>query len=341
LTVVFIISLLIGLLIPGINGARNAAKKATTAKTLSAIQVGLEMFKGDNEAEFRQTNGYPPSFAYPPIPGFTFQPHLGQFPFSKQAGESGPPRVYGAHWLPAMLIGADAQGYIKRSSVPQKDNLRQEPWRWYTPDPLDTGRSIERQPFYMDPDTLKTTPTNRLPGRENRELFPNWSDDDPEGMQTLPVIVDSFGQPVLYYVAQAHGKPTNLVADLHRERHDYDAGPQEEGIPFYFHQDNIGFTGSTELGMSGWVFGDRDRDHPIADSGAKLTAVDLREPENRNTFARYILDRKVYKTSVEQDPTVNTPLRPVNADTYLLITAGPDGYFGTGDDVTNMPPWED
>ncbi|MCH7591488.1 MAG: prepilin-type N-terminal cleavage/methylation domain-containing protein, partial [Planctomycetes bacterium] len=69
LTVVFIISLLIGLLIPSVNAARNAAKKAVTAKTLDSIKVGLEMFKNDNESAFKKTNGYPPSFAHPRIKG--------------------------------------------------------------------------------------------------------------------------------------------------------------------------------------------------------------------------------------------------------------------------------
>ena len=64
LTVIFIISLLIGVLLPSIGAARNAAKKATTAKTIQAIGVGLEMFKNDNEKDFRLTNGYPPSFAH-------------------------------------------------------------------------------------------------------------------------------------------------------------------------------------------------------------------------------------------------------------------------------------
>lgn len=344
LTVVFIISLLIGLLIPGINGARNAAKKATTAKTLSATQVGLEMFKGDNESDFRQTNGYPPSFSHPPIPGYEFESYLGEFPFLEGASESNPPVVYGAHWLPAMLIGVDAQGYIKRSNVSKKDNLREQPWRWYTPDPLNEGGEgspIERQALYMDPNTLKTKPTNELPGRENRDLFPDWNDEDPKGMQSLPVMIDSFGQPILYYVAQAHGKGTNFVADEHLKDSDYTGGTQKEGMPYYFHQDNVGFTGSKKQNQSGWVFGNRDREHPIYDSGAELTAVDLHNPENRETFAHYIIDRKIYKNSIERDPVATTPLKPVNADSFLLITAGPDGYYGNSDDVTNMPPWAD
>jgi len=54
LTVVFIISLLIGILIPSINAARTQAKKLTTRKTIDTIAVGLELFKNDSGADFRR-----------------------------------------------------------------------------------------------------------------------------------------------------------------------------------------------------------------------------------------------------------------------------------------------
>jgi len=335
LTVVFIISLLIGILIPSVNGARNAAKKATTAKALKSIEVGLEMFKDDNGDGFRLTNGYPPSFAHPPIPGYPFKPHLGEFPFLPDAPDANP-AVTGAHWLPAMLMGVDNLGYVRRSSVPR--DLRAQPYRWYTPVPSDTHETpLERQPLYIDPGSLKTKATKDLPGRANEDLFPDWDE-----MNELPVIVDAFDQPVLYYVANTHGRTTNMV-DLSREN------PQGEGVPFFFHEDNLGFTGvapdtetsgSETSGTPGWDLGNRQRHHAIARPGATLTAEDLIEPENRETFARYIIDRKVYRSIVQnENRSAATPLRPVNADKFLLISAGPDGRYGTNDDVTNMPPW--
>ena len=50
----------------------------------------------------------------------------------------------------------------------------------------------------------------------------------------------------------------------------------------------------------------------------------IEKPEWENTFARFILD-----TKVKTRPT------PVQKDSYLLISAGPDGRYGTDDDVTN------
>ena len=58
LTVIAIISLLIGILVPSLSKARDQAKNTKTSSTLAAISSGLEMFQNENEQE---TRGYPPS----------------------------------------------------------------------------------------------------------------------------------------------------------------------------------------------------------------------------------------------------------------------------------------
>ena len=155
------------------------------------------------------------------------------------------------------------------------------------------------------------------------------------------MIVDAFDQPVLYYVASARGRTTNMVGDLHLKDNNYNgSADQDKGFPFYFHQDNEGFTG-TEA-EEGWDFGGRPKGHTIADSGALLNAVLAVDPANRQTFTRYIMDRKIY-TLLLANPNAQptAALRPVNSESYLLITAGPDGRFGTADDVSNLPPFPD
>ncbi|MGD2108021.1 MAG: hypothetical protein PVI86_01390 [Phycisphaerae bacterium] len=350
LTVVFIISLLIGILIPSINAARTAAKKVATKKTIDAIKVGLELFKNDNGKDFRQTNGYPPSFAHPRIPGYEFNPHLGEFPFIPEDSDTAPdaPLVYGAHWLPAMLMGVDKLGYVKRSNVPNtEDNLRAKPWRWYLPDPLGKGaegRPLERMDLYLNPDDVSLLRTDRLAGRppalddSSSNFFHNW-----EEMKQLPVIADNFDQPILYYVASTHGNAQNMVSDARSENGEYDSGVQEQGIPYYFHQDNEGFTGTE--GVEGWDFGS-PQEHTIAKSGAALGPAAIVGDAGKDTFARYVIDRSIY-LSLAHDigeghlSDANVPLRPVNADSFLLISAGPDGRFGTSDDVSNLPRWPD
>ncbi len=337
LTVVFIISLLIGILLPSLTAARTAAKKAVSSKSLESVSVGLEMFRNENDSEFPQTNGYPPSFAHPPIGGAAFLPYNGEFPFWE-----GNPQVYGAHWLPAMLMGVDALGYVKRRSVPRA--MREFPPQWYTPDPtLNQGKPLDRAPLYVNPGSLPMLKTIELPGRPNMVFFEDWDKNNEFGTQNLPVIVDGFDYPVLYYVANKHGRPTNMLEDRHLENNNYNNdADQQRGVPYFFHQDNEGFTGNAfsddrDDPGRGWDFNGQ---HPISRSGAELDAAQLLEDENRNTFARYIVDRKLfYNLEAQTVPNPATPLRPVNADSYLLISPGADGRYGTNDDISNLPRW--
>ena len=341
LTVMFIISALIAILVPSLNAARNSAKKTATIATNNALTGGLDMFRNDNEREFARTNGYPPSFAHPKMRDQSgtdiFDPILGQYPFI-----NGNPVVAGAHWLPAMLMGHDQSGYIRRKTVTKRDNLRYEPDKWYTPDPLNDGKPLERAEFYSDPGGLKTVKTEDLPGRPNLTLFTNgpWN-----SVKQLPVIVDAFGQPILYYAANAGGRTSNMIEDKRVENNKYTGGSQQNGPPFYFHQDNEQFTGDEEI--VGWDF---DGPHKISHSGEDFNAKELTDPSNalaRDSFARFIIDRTLYRTMLSEpgadgggpaaNVSENTPLRPVNADSYLLISAGVDGRYGTGDDITNFP----
>lgn len=349
LTVMFIIGLLVAIVIPSLNSARNTAKKTATAQTFQAIKVGLELFKNENEKDFLRTNGYPPSFAHPPIPESPFtvtESEEGRFPFNNQT----PPVVDGAHWLPAMLMGVDRQGYIARSTVPKRNNLHKEPWKWYDPDPLSEGKALDRKKLYLDPN-IRSIATEKLIGKPNLALFPDW-----DKMKALPVLVDSFDQPILYYAANAQGRTTNLVSEKREKDNVYSGGTQEVGPPYYFHQDNHGFTGD-EM-EHGWDFGggtdpNNNQTHDIQYSGSDLGADKLAERIDialrpgdpgyiQPTFARFILDRKLREELEEK--LINgvavdaaTPLKPVNDKSYLLISAGVDGRYGTRDDVTNFP----
>jgi len=337
LTVIFIIGLLIAILVPSLNSARNAAKRITTAKEIDSIKVGLEMFKNENGPDFPQSNGYPPSFSHPPLGSYAFDSSVGQFPFLKDN-----PVVYGAQWLPAMLMGVDRQGYIKRSSVPRKTPPLDPP-QWYKPDPFGDGKTvIERANLYLTPETTPTRRTKDLPGRPSQAFTAVF-----EKVPDLPVLVDAFDQPILYYVSNTSGKPTNMVEKIHNKDNSYSGAGQANGPPFYFHQDNVGFTGDET--NDGWDFSNTGGKHAIKLDGALVTADKIidPDPQYRDTFARYIVDRKIYsKLLTDAEPghagvDAATPLRPVNADTYLLISSGVDGKYGTTDDVSNIPPFAD
>jgi|CXWL01.1.fsa_nt_gi prepilin-type N-terminal cleavage/methylation domain-containing protein len=346
LTVIFIISLLIAILIPSLNAARNAAKKSATTSVLKSLGVGLEMFKNDNGPDFPQTNGYPPSFVHPPLTSFTdrfgaAEANEGRFPFYDEY-----PVVYGAHWLPAMLMGADSQGFIKRSAVPRQTPPLL-PEKWYTPEAI-IGKVIDRTPLYVSPENATTRKTSALPGRMpvNPDLFKNRED-----MSHLPVFTDAWDQAILYYAANSAGKASNMVETVHKVDNIYDKEEQGKGPPYYFHKDNEGFTGKSDSadpvsGIPGWDFSNSGGNHAIKFAGPELLAEDVIKPEFKESFAHYIVDRKIYSnllTVKAQGKPIDpkTPLRPVNAESYLLISPGTDGKYGTNDDVSNIPPFNE
>lgn len=329
LTVIFIITLLVAILVPAVNSARTAAKGVKTKALLRGISTGLEAFKADHEGDFVATNGYPPSFAHPKIKGYTFDPDDGEFPFNPSPNPPNPV-VSGAHWLAAMLVGIDRLGYVPRSNVPQ-DQLA-FPQQWY--DNQINTTPIPRSPLYVEVDEKTIKTTSQIPGRPNNSSIDYF---DMNQIGDLPLFVDAFDQPVLYYAANKFGRLDNMLAD------DHDPATWTSGRPpVYFHEDNHGWTG--EDFDDGWNFGGLPAPtaenplHWIAVPGDELTPVDLAEnptTATQRTFAYYILDRQALEA--QQTITVNTSMRPVNHDTFLLITAGPDGRFGTPDDITNMP----
>ncbi|MBI1826215.1 MAG: prepilin-type N-terminal cleavage/methylation domain-containing protein [Planctomycetes bacterium] len=336
LTVIFIIGLLIAILIPSLSAARNSAKKAVTLKTMSVVESALEMFRNDNGSDFPQSNGYPPSFSHPPIPNNAtpHDPTKGQIPYL-----NGNPGIYGAQWLPAMLMGIDQLGFIKRSSVTAQNDLNKQPAKWYTPDALGTGPITDRAPKYLDAENLPLKKTKDLPGKRNQTLFPDWDKGNDPGikMNELWVIVDGFDQPILYYAATAHGQMTNMVEDKHLATGNYAGSKQATGTPFYFHQDNEGFTGNDTT--AGWDFSGNGKPHPIAEVGATQTPKDFGTANGHmTTFAHYVVDRKMLSTFNDKTPDT-APMRPVNAESYLLISAGVDGKYGTADDPSNLPPF--
>lgn len=336
LTVVFILGLLVAILVPSLTAARRAAKTASSKATISAISTGLEMFKNENERDYQRTNGYPPSFTHPVLLN-----DAGTKVFTEMDGAQGrlpyiqsKPRVYGAHWLPMMLLGADMNGYIRPDSVPPV--RRATPWDWYQPD--SNGQLLPRQTMYLDPSKARLTATENLPGAPPTggllsSGFPDWDE-----MKQLPVFVDSFETPILYYASNRGASTRNLVEDEHKDTNDYS---DEGGPPFYFHQDNRGFTGfSPNLngsgGFEGWRF-TRSNEHTLRITGHLLNGSNIEQ--NPDTFAGYLYDRTAFE-SVRNTPGPKDrlPLRARNADTYILISPGADALYGTADDVSNLAP---
>jgi prepilin-type N-terminal cleavage/methylation domain-containing protein len=325
LVVVAIISLLIGILIPSLSAARAHAKNVGTRSSLKAIGDGLEMFRSANEEEVRKTGGYPPSAAV------------------DDPTEEDAQLIFGAQWLVRYLIGKDLKGYVPKRNVPpdvlDEGTQYYEQKHWYdTPDDSYVS-SIGRAGPYIQPGGLTLVETEKLPGvRGSKTTAIDGVDVDTATYKQL-VAVDAFGYPILYYAANARLAERKDVLV-------YLASFMGAKPGIYTMTDNALFTGaySTSRLFDPWDF------NLVLDGGAddltnpyyKLCKFGEHDPPTADTlktdeqdgkiytFPYYILNKNAWQVSQKQ-----TAL-PYRSDSYLLITAGRDGNFGTKDDVTNF-----
>lgn len=310
LTVIAIIALLIGILLPSLSRARDQAKFLKSRATLKAVGDSLEIFRNDNERERDLIGGYPPS-------AVADDPTI-----------AGDQDMFGAHWLVRYLMGKDLKGFIPRRYVPRtllNPGAPDEQLTWYEPDAYD-GKPLERVGPYLDATDMAAT--RDLPGKGT--TVPAWNEME------QPVLLDPFGYPVLYYVAN----PAYAArADAYVARYDYDdpADPDDNEPGIYNFADNGMLTGRClETGCTdpGWDFGGGH--HPIETFGPN-PALPETVADERHTFQYYILNKQVHESTIDPDDPDKIPSAiPYRKDTYMLITAGKDGLYGTRDDVTNF-----
>lgn len=312
LTVIAVIMLLIGILIPALSAARTQAKKTATAGLLKSIDVGCEMFSGD----FKH---YPQSRGYNPF-------------------EGGDVVLNGAQWLALQLVGADRRGYVNPVVENDSDGNRvidDADWLdWYS---LQPQRQYTRMGPYADVDAKSTRTVEQILSTDPEiRTIPEPLMGDAAGGAggssqwnngRIPFFIDAFGYPVLYYRA-------NPKVDA----------PFTTGTPSgdfvvgrYDQTDNMFFTASDGNngrygGMSGpgWDLSASGLDHPLGEFGYVPDQTSWPEPR---TFAAFVCDANIYETTAVSSGGRLWPYKP---DSFLLISAGSDAVYGTGDDVTNF-----
>jgi type II secretory pathway pseudopilin PulG len=299
LTVMSITVILITLLVPSLNMARRYAKTVRQRAQFHSIGMALDAFAAD-------WDGYPPSEADPNYCGamklteaMVGQDLLGFHPSSRFRGD-----------------GTDGSGNNLYPAPPDPENLKSRKGPYL---PLENANAYKLKYLY-------TANSANYVGNFNGDRFVLCDvygrvTLKPSGTPDVQTVSGKAGMPILYYKANVQGTthPVNTST--------FSNGV---GIPttdpdlayFYNHLNNEALV---ELGMPWDTTGAA---HPMAAEGL----TDLRgNPTTPYNFYNRIWDAKV--TSVPAGP-----FRPYRSDSYILLSAGFDGEYGTADDIFNFEP---
>jgi prepilin-type N-terminal cleavage/methylation domain-containing protein len=334
LAVVAIIVLLMGILLPSLHKSRELAKKVKTQAQMKAIGDGLVAFGGENPDEL-QGNDYPSSAAIndPTVSGTSALD------------------MFGAQRAVRYLLGKDMRGYVAHKSVPKSaacwpgwpnDKTHYQEF-WY-PDPNSTppacvpAGGYPRSGPYLSPEGVRLKATTEL----GRGVIKTGS------VPVLPnlVFVDTFDMPILYYAANSRlaRQPSSALATHHYSP----AYPGDSYPGIFSFSDNAMFTGGQacdeDTGLcsdfAGYDFADGRQ---LENNALLLTPPPTTKAEqdtlakwqnflsgNPHSFANYILNKDVYNS------TNHNSIVPARKESFLLISPGKDGKFGTPDDIKNF-----
>ena len=284
LVVIAIIMMLIGILVPGMQGVKKIAKNLEQKSLFHNLDIGLETYRNE----------------------------FGDFPRS-EVEEKGGLYYTGAQHLAEAMVGRDSRGF--ESSQAGK-------WQWpgqqpsadfglYTSGETPIGKKslARRKPLYFNlKDTGAFTPGELYGGSGTGDVVSEVSG------QRAPVIADMFyrkkivsansesvkvGSPILYYKANTNSK--SFFKDL---------------------------STTTRTDYEKWRFNYNDN--------MQITDPDLAIglPTMMDAKVSHDMDAANFYKSISD---LNAPFdRALNENTYILISAGYDGIYGTKDDVTNI-----
>ena len=313
LTVIAVIAVLVGLLLPATTVVRHMARNVKQRSQFTAIGLGLEAFKQD-------FGYYPPSNA--------------------ALNGTGNQAFYtGSQKLAEAMIGRDLLGYNEKSDLVSTDGVDAAVDLANRPYPLQTevtpdiyqDNLKQRKNLYVE---LATANAFRVYRENGFGLY-----DNPLLLKSNPlydsyVLCDEFarksvtmpdgsivkaGSPILYYRANPSHK---TIQEL----------------------DNINALGLNTYDM-------RDNDYLVYDvrrANGEITSAEPMTCINSSADTSSWQQRAVffYKnknsavstggTGYIQDPKVVNYPTAYKSDSYLLISAGLDGLYGTADDITNF-----
>jgi hypothetical protein len=237
------------------------------------------------------------------------------------------PALSGAQWLVLDLAGADLKGYVKKDkdlfydSAPPPDGdgkIDFHDWDdWYS---LTPSRNDFRRSAFVPLDGKIAKSPERYAADAGIVLTDPFKAGSSDWKNSkLPFIVDTFGYPVLYYVANPQAKLPFTDVESNRP-----------GV--YTQWDNTPFTGSDNGTIVGLDLGGGTT-HPMYSVGWSVTGGINARPQEPS-FAAAVYDRGLFEQ--QTNAAGEGKVWPYRPDTFLIISAGKDGLYGSSDDVTNF-----
>lgn len=297
LVVVSIIAILVGLLLPAVHTVQKMAKETKEKAHLTSIELGLAAFKSD-------FGDYPPSsWMNPAIAG------------SRQD-------YCGAQKLSEAMLGWDLLGFHPDSAWRADGLDRNGLAGTYDPAKVNFAASVDkRRGRYLELEHANAFRLGDSVGVAGDGLFPDTS--GPWGPQALAhtyVLCDAFTVNSRKVLTNAVSLPIPGTS----------ARTVSPGTPILYYKANtaskIFGTGDPET----QIYNFRDN-YPLislralADAAKPIGARRQHPLEDINYFYQYL-----------RDPKIQASTWPYRPDSYLLISAGADGIYGTNDDIRNF-----
>ena len=317
LTVMAVIAVLIGLLIPALSLVKDNAKKIQQKAQFHGLDVGIELYKSEFGAYPESSDNNMNSYSSPENP-YNNSPYCGA---NKLAEAIVGRDLLGFH--PKSDFRSDGQAEVVTAPGPPPVTGPDDVYAAFSGNLSETADENlkSRVGPYIDLENANAFAMDEVYGNANANFSGGFLDD--YDMDTVTGNVASYplvlcdvyakkrsgtnakktGTPILYYRAR-----TNFTMQ------DYQNGPVglnpggvEDDIYYYYDNDNL-----IDMGMP--------------DDGIPYTLVTGGPAgDSEENFEDWIINENV-----------QTVLRPYRADTYILVSAGKDGDFFTADDIFNF-----
>jgi len=297
LTVMSIIILLIGLLVPALNRVRRYATRVKQKAQFHAMSVALEQFNAEYD-------GYPDSNAFDDDPAGR-QPYCGSMKLCEA------------------MVGQDLKGFNPKSRFRYLEI--NGPTTKYYPIPV---------PLVTDPPPAYEN--YNIAGRKMYVQLENANAYQLGDIYTAAVLADATSGD---HGDAAYNPSTFVLCDVYNRVTNIKTG-KKIGMPILYYRAGLTKTafpvpGAAVAGASpSYIYDVRDNQNLIEKGLPWDTSVTGVHPLSRNLGGDPAYPNRFY--DMIRDPQIPTQDRPYRQDSYILLSAGFDGLYGTVDDVFNF-----